>query len=71
LDIVVLRLSGFKNVQKNIEMIASGRENELKIMAGVDAVDDVLYAFGSDEKSCFPIIMVEKKLLAEACNRHP
>jgi hypothetical protein len=40
-------------------------------MAGVGAVDDVLSPFGSDEKSCFPTIVVEKRILAEACNRHP
>jgi hypothetical protein len=32
---------------------------------------DVLSPFGSDEKSCFPVIMVEKRLLSEACNWHP
>jgi hypothetical protein len=70
-DILVLWPSDCKNVQKNLEMMASGRENELKKMAGLGAVDDVLSAFGSDEKSCFPIIMVEKRILAEACIRHP
>jgi hypothetical protein len=53
--------SDCKNVQKNIEMIASGRENELKKMAGVDAVDDVLSPFGSDESSCFPLSSWSKK----------
>jgi hypothetical protein len=53
--------SGFKNVQKNIEMIASDRENELKKMAGLDAVDDVLSLFGTHRGSCFPIHHGRKK----------
>jgi hypothetical protein len=44
-------------------MNATGRKNELKKMAGLDAVDDGLPPFGSGEVSCFLIIVVQKVIL--------
>jgi hypothetical protein len=61
---------GCKNVQKNIEMIASCRKNELKKLL-VYAQRTMISIFGTHEASCFPNIMVEKRLLSEVCNRHP
>jgi len=60
-NIVVLWPLGCKNVQKKIEMMASDWENELKKMAGVDAVDDDLSIFGTREASCFPFHHGRKK----------